>query len=62
MKAHAVKENSSGNCFLGVWCEDGYRMRSIGSSSTEDLRSKALSCHSDQKTEQGISLARFFLF
>ena len=62
MKAHTVKKNSSGNCFLGGWCAGGYRMQSIGSPSMENFQRKFLSCHSDQKSVLTIGLGLIFLF
>ncbi len=50
-KAQPVKKNSSGNCSLGVWCAVGYRMRSIGSTSSVDLQSKYTSCPRNQQCE-----------
>ncbi len=62
MKAHTVKKNSSGNCFLGGWCAGGYRMQSIGAPSMENFQRKFLSCHSDQKSVLTIRLGLIFLF
>ncbi len=37
-RAQSVKQNSPVDCFVDLRCVDGYRMRSIGSSSREDAK------------------------
>ena len=61
-KARAVKKNSTVYCFLGEWCEGGYRMRSIGSPSSAYCQRQDASFQVHQKERHDFHRVFLFVF